>query len=37
MAEGDVHVMPSDNGRRVETEGSSHAGSTHQTQPEAKV
>ena len=36
MANGDVHVLPSDNGWRVETEGSSRARSTYQTQAEAR-
>jgi hypothetical protein len=35
MAKGDVHVVPSETGWRVETEGSSRARSTHQTQAEA--
>ena len=32
---GDVHVVPSDKGWRVEVEGSSRARSTHPTQAEA--
>jgi hypothetical protein len=36
MAKGDVHVVPSDRGWRVETEGSARARSTHQTQAEAR-
>ena len=36
MAKGDVHVLPSDKGWRVETEGSSRPRSTHRTQAEAR-
>lgn len=35
MPEGDVHVVPSEKGWRVEVEGSGRARSTHATQAEA--
>lgn len=37
MANGDVHVVPGDNGWRVEVEGGSRARSTHRTQAEARA
>jgi len=36
MATGDIHVVPSENGWRVEAEGSDRARSTHNTQAEAR-
>ena len=36
MAKGDVYVLRSDNGWRVETEGSARRRCTHQTQAEAR-
>jgi Uncharacterized protein conserved in bacteria (DUF2188) len=36
MAKGDIHVVPSDTGWRVEAEGNSRATSTHKTQREAR-
>lgn len=36
MASGDLHVLPSGNGWRVEVEGSDRAQSTHSTQDAAR-
>jgi hypothetical protein len=36
MSKGDVHVVPGDNGWRVEVEGTNRARSTHTTQVEAR-
>jgi hypothetical protein len=35
MPKGDIHVVPGENGWRVETEGANRARSTHPTQAEA--
>jgi Uncharacterized protein conserved in bacteria (DUF2188) len=37
VAKGDIHVVPSDKGWRVEVEGSGRARSNHATQAEART